>query len=429
HYNLQRFLRNDTVGELLRQIKLMWRRMIKKIALAAFYMSCIVFWATMQSCTEKTPTMVFDEFTDSTTVGAAKFLVIPKPEFTDTDAVTINTGISPFLYLGQADGKRVSFVIKFSGLPDSLAITKAKLVLKASAFFGTPGGMLTASVHEIKKSWQESDLTAGSMDSDFFDPVSLGNLTFAASDSDTVTISFDAELVRKWVALPDSENFGILVRPDGAFALQQFNSSEALNEQPRLQIFHSDTLRANPSEVVTSEDVFVFEVLNPPADGPLYVGNGFEHKTIIRFDLSEIPKEATINRARLILKIDLANSFLSPTDGFSFGAESLLKDLTDFTLPIRSLIEDTIIAPLSTTLGVVDTSMTLRININNQLQRWSSESQDNRGIILLTRTQGRDLYRLALLTAETDPLNAPRLEIHYTIPPITKRNKNESPDQ
>ncbi|MFQ5632110.1 MAG: DNRLRE domain-containing protein, partial [bacterium] len=365
----------------------------------------------MLSCSEKTPTKVFDELADSTTVGAAKFLIIPKPEFTNTDEVIVNTGASPLLYLGQADGKASSFAMKFLGLPDSTGvITEAKLVLKSRAFFGTPGGILTASVHEIKKNWQERELTSNGISAEFFDPVPLGNLTFAAADSDTVIISFDAELVNRWIALPDSERFGVLVRPDGAFALQLFNSSEALDEQPKIQLFHEDSTIANPLEFFATEDVFVFEVLNEPADGPLYIGNGLEHKSIIRFNLSAIPDEATINRARLIMKIDTTNSFLSPTDGFTFGAERLLEEISNLAASVDSLVTSNSIFPLSTTLGVVDSSRTLTINLNNQIQEWTAGRQDNLGLILMTRTPGRDLYRIALYAATQDTLNAPKLE-------------------
>lgn len=399
--------------------------MIKNILLVVLYICCISVFIVFQSCSEKAPTKVFDELIDSTDVGEVKFLTIPKPEFESTGAVLVNTGSSPYLYLGQADGKRASIAIRFFGIEDSIAFTEARIVFKSSGFLGEPGSMVTATVHEITTIWNQNELKYDDTVSDFFDPTPLGNLTFSASDSDTVSISFDTALVNRWAALPDSQRFGVLIRSESAFAWQRFNSLNSASEQPKLQLFHNDTTRANPIELIASTDVFVFEILSQPVEGPLYVGNGFEHKTILRYDLSGIPKEATINRAKLILKIDSTNSFLNHTDGFALGAENLLEEVTDPAVSADSLVLMNKIFPLSTTLGVIDTSKTLTINMNNQLQAWTAERQENFGIIFITRIPGRDLYRVALFSSKTDSSNAPKLEIQYTLPPITKRKIDE----
>lgn len=372
---------------------------------------------TIIACDDKAPTKVFDEFVDSTAVGSFHSIVIPKPAFSETKTVMVNAGFSPFLYLGQADGKRVSLLFRFFNLPDSLEIDQARVVLIGTRWFGQSGGMISVAVHQVLENWDPSRITSQDLTAGFYDPGLVGEHTFTVSDSDTVSIAFNPDLIEHWATLPDSQNFGILIRPVMATALQQFNAFEAGNSVPKLQLFHSDTNRVNPIEVDAAADVYVAEVLRPPSPGPLYIGNTDEYKTLLRFDLSAIPKDATINRARLFLQVDSLHSFLSTNDGFAFGAETVTSEITELGVPVDSLTATQKIVALSTTLGVVDTSRVLTINMNSQMQQWISGLQTHLGIALVTRRPGRDLYRLALHSAATDSTKAPRLEIEFTVPP------------
>ena len=406
----------------------MLNRKLKQIGVLSLTGIVLVLAALSQSCSEKTPTNAFDDLADSTLVGTLKTLNLAKPDTAFSGSIIVSSSSSPFLFLGSEDGKNVSVALRFFNLPESLVVTEAKLVWVADTIYtGTPTGTVSATVHEIKQDWELAKLRFEDTQNDFFEPAPAGNFDVPVqSVRDTFFVDIDPNLVNKWIGLQDSLRNGILIRPQGAFFVQRFLSLNATTNQPKLQLFHEDTTRTSPIETIASGDASIIEVVTPPASGSYYVGNGVEYKTLLKYDLSEIPKEATINRAQLVVNINSTHSYLSADDPFVIGVEAVLSELTDLDAGVDSLILNSKIRLITNSVAVLPSTSTLTINLNDLVQSWTSGQQANYGMLLETRSTGRDLYRMAIYSGELEPERAPKLEIQYSVPPTYKRHSDEA---
>lgn len=381
-------------------------------------------------CNNSTPVNLNPDLTDSTVVGTPKFSILGPPQLSDTRARIVNTGgTSPFLYVGEADGKRASFLIRFIFTnfpqPDSLTVNAAELVLRQGKPIGGGNGSFTATAHRATANWIENQVTSETF-AGAFDAAILGSTTITAADSDTVVIPIDASLVQVWADTSDSSfaNFGIYVQAQGATFLKQVNSRNAETALPRLRIYGNRASgAADTLEAVALDDAFLFEVLQPPTEGPLYVGNGFEHRSYLRYDLTSIPSAATINFAQLRLPIDTTRTFIAGNEGVVFSLFAVLNEsqnLENLMEPLETMVADGRIRGVTgSVLVAVDSTRSLQVSLRTLVQEWRQGFVSNNGILVVASRPNRDLFRVAFANQASDSSRAPRLEIYYTVPPTT----------
>ena len=155
----------------------------RRIFLALLYSGLLGMGLWGQACSERTPTNTFDELADSTIVGDVKLLTLAAPDTAATDVVFFNTSTSPFLYLGSTDGKNMSIAMRFSSLPDLPNFTQARILLEKDVTFAMgSGGMINATVHEIKQDWALATLRFEDTQTDFFEPVPVGSFSFQITE-------------------------------------------------------------------------------------------------------------------------------------------------------------------------------------------------------------------------------------------------------
>ncbi len=371
----------------------------------------VVITVGLYACIEQTPI----DIENDTSIGKLDSLFISRPVVEATAGKPVNTGSSPLLLLGQADNKRASFLIKFRNFPDSVVAQSAQLRLINTITTGDSIGTIRATVHRVMAAWEETEITFAGFQNQF-DPVPVGETVLAPADSDTVYISIDPDLVTAWI---DSsiQNYGLYVTAEGGRFFKQFNSGNSVSGPPVLTITYAPP--DNPDTTLTADavveaDAFLFEVLNPPAQGPLYVSDGDDYRSLLKFDLAAIPQNATINQAILTLYVDSLNSFLNSKEGHMIDVYRLTQESLD-----PSTAEfDTANTINAAAAVVVDTTTVLNINITRQVQNWSFGLNENFGLMLVSRRPERELYRTAFYSARMDSSRAPRVRIVFTIPPV-----------
>lgn len=373
------------------------------------FMSCTL----LQSCIRENALQVQEPILE------VKKIIISPPALATSAAAPLNTGLSPYLFLGQADGKLASLLISFSAFPDSLlSVDSAEVFIPAFRSFGDTTAQFEASAHKIIAPWQEADVNFNSF-ANAFDAAEIGRTTVVAADTDTVRIKIDPNVVTQWAHDPEN-NFGLLLQPLGPTFMKRFSSINSTRNAPWLKISYQDSSGSGAlrtAEVIPLHDAFIFETLQAPEEGPLYVANGLAARSLLRFDLSAIPQGATVNRAVLNLTVDHAHSYLDSLEGIVFSMYPVIEETSN---ALTTAIDSSRV--LSLQLGVVvDSTKTLSIRFQesgrpNQVQFWSFGTDENHGLVLRPAFGGQDLWRVAFFGATSDSTKSPQLVVEYTPP-------------
>lgn len=350
-------------------------------------------------------------------------------EVTFEDTVSA-TGVSPLLSVGKFANIGTKILLKFDAvLPDTVAILDAALVLRTSSITGEATGQtFEATVHRVTEDWSEGSVKAESF-GEAFDPDPLASATilsiYRVDSADVEAVRFDlsqqgVELVRQWAdSTSGVDNFGFLIDSNNANFIKQFYAKEFFSSSraPQLELLvrfqgaDSDTTLRTASIA----DAYLAERINPGLElppGPLYVDHLFSRQSVIRFDLSGIPRESTINRADLIVDVQQENSVLNP-NGLSLEAV-ILENIV--TTP-DSLQLSSAPPKLSETPRIEKSTTSIRFPIRGLLQAWVNETAENHGLLLRTATPGLDIAHVALHPCASDSSRCPRLEVDYTVPP------------
>jgi len=361
-------------------------------------------------CVHRTPV----EAPESVSLGNVNTIEITAPVLEATAAKIVATGTSPLMLLGEADNRRASILIKFTNFPDSGEVVSAKLTMINFKSIGDSTGQFEASAHAVLEDWKESLVTFENFNRQF-DPEELARATVTPADSDTVVFEFDPALIAGWRDSSITNN-GIYIQPHNATFLSHLISRNSLDRIPVLRIGFKPI--AGQDSVATwislpTQDAFIFERLAPINGGWLYAADGEDYRSILKFDLSAIPKSATISRATLTLTVDSLNSFLAKDDGYVFDLYRLTEDSDD---PLTAAL-DSSRAINKVSVNVTSASKTLGIDIRSQVQQWTFGNQFNFGMLLLSRRPERELYRAAFYSTAQDSAKAPKITITYTVPP------------
>ncbi len=373
----------------------------------AFTTAALIAFAALIGCTESNPITSVELVSP----GEVKHVVLSTPAFDTTAYQVKNIGSSSQLFVGNSNGMRMMSLFRFKNIPDSIVIHKAELVLVSIDFIGDSGATAQAGVHAVTADWVESEVTFENFAA-AYDPVPMATTTIAAADSDTVRIELDAGLVESW-ADTTNDNFGVLFQADDAPFSMRFVSTENVSRQPRVEFSYTRIGREDTTQasVIAEVDASIFEVTALPPEGPLYLGNGLEYRTLLNFDISSIPERVTINNATLILTVDRENSFFYP-ENFNTTAARLTEQSGD---PFLAAFDSTAYTGGPYTMVVPD-SNELRINLSNMVQQWNAGDATNYGVLLLSLRSAVDFSRVAFYSSQADSTVRPKLDITYSTP-------------
>ena len=381
----------------------------------------LIVLIVMSACESEPPTLPVENVIDGV-VGDIKTLSSGPPVFTATNFEAVPTGGGTFLYVGAGDNKSAATLVKFTNLPQSIQVNGAELELRSTSNMGIINGNVDVTIHKVNDDWVDSTVTADTF-GNAFDPAIMSTFSFTVADTDTVVVPLDKTVIQGWID-GTIENHGLYIQAPGAAYFKRINSRLANDNRPVLRLFHEKEGVKDTTVFTASDDAFVFNLQQEPVQGPLYVGNGLEHRSILRFDFSTIPRYANINLAILTLQIDTLNSFLSKDAIFTFSIDAITKaagdpegvTLNDFEDPFNDSLATRRTSLFAFSYAVLDTSETITVDLTPLMQNWTWNKYSNNGLVVVSRQNNLDLYRTAFFSKETRPEKAPSVKVYYTVP-------------
>jgi hypothetical protein len=389
-----------------------------------------VLLAAFLACGSDTPIQGFDlsnpdsrGLVDSTAIKEIDF------ELTYTDSIVPTGAVSSSLLLGSFNNVESRVLLRFNAIPDTAEITKATLILRTNAIIGDEiKTAFSATVHNVLEDWNELTVTDENFHHNYDrSPIAAAEIlsvtqVFDENDSliiEPVRFQFNeagVALVNGWADTTDATpNYGMLIDfSNSTFIKSFFTVSNAAN-RPLLELEVMSGSVLDTVSVPVTQDAFIARELVSLPSGPLYVDNIFGKHAIVKFDLSAIRRESTVNRAQLELTVDQAHTFISESQ-FSFQVMRLLKPFTEpdsiaFDFGFAAL------ATVSSTGSKITVSESSLPVFRRIVQDWVTGQVENHGLLIRTNTPGQSISRVAIVAAQLNPAEAPSLRIDFSIAP------------
>jgi hypothetical protein len=324
---------------------------------------------------------------------------------------------SPRLLLGKFENVEASSLMRFAiVLPDTiknafnnstLNILSAKIYLTKVYRIGD-ASQLNYSVHFVTSGWTSYGFTADSIPNLQYD---INDISTNKTYSDTLyTFNIDDQTINSWFnsasATPIQNNKGIYLKPDPAstnvIGFEAYNDVE-FTGIPRLNVIVQTGSLIDTLNFYSIEDVSALSGDLPVVPtGDIAVQGGLAVHSLIKYDLSSVPKGAIINKAQFTIYVD--SSATKTGDNYS---NSL----------VAYFARDSVETSYDTTSAIVlnRSGNTFTGDIAKFIQSISSGYHDNNGFIITAGSQNLGIDLFALKGSDTsDPSLRPRLVITYT---------------
>lgn len=345
------------------------------------------------------------------------------------------TGQLSKLLLGNSRDVHSDIVLKCWELvrvDTNAVLDSVNLYFYGSYLFGQDS-VLDISIHRINTDWQESSFTWAGLDGGYDqEPLENVRTIFHKNGWSKIPIT-DLQFMKEWVRDTYNENLtihGLLVKCEQADVAAEFISTEFTDTsvRPYLRVYmkNADGAPDSVSLNVTHDGSLLQNNSNSEAEtlqeSPsfLRIGDASGFKSLLQFDVSSIPSEATIHRALLKFYIDAEHSVVKQDGAFSVAAARIVSDSTWNPVTIEL---DSLASPASEEASLANETFafdnaTPAHALSKIVQKWvSDENTPNHGFILLPSYPGQDFQEIALKTGVNDSIYAPTLEITYSLPP------------
>lgn len=330
-----------------------------------------------------------------------------------SDPVETNMYSSSSLLLGDLDSKSCGIFLRFSSIPDSVVIVSAELELNPNALVAVNEQDFEAVVFKMTDTLSVIEVTNEEFLNSGFIGDEVTRSTVTTAESDSVLFSLDPD----WVISEGFTKNGMYIRAATPGLARSFAARGATGGPTLTLIYHEVDSTANDTTVYSvAEDTYIFENKTTITAGPLYVANGAEQRSTLKFNLAEIPDEATINKAILTLTIDHENSYFFQDSTFiSMNAHLMGDDSNELfpdSLEYSIISSDVNIYPYN----AIDS---VEIDIRPAVQVWTRNDDEygNYGLMLFPVSPTADVQRVAFYNNNAPDGKAPKLHIYYTLPP------------
>ncbi len=400
------------------------KEMIKRRQTALALVALGAFGIFNAACKSDRPIDGFDMLLNQNQLGQVDTArVVTSLEASFEDTVTA-TGRSFALSLGAFNETEARILLRFGDIPDTVEIARATLLLDTSTLLseGRTKSEFVARVRKVNSAWDEKTVNYSNFAFDTTGTLASARIKstvadFSASDSsfiEATRFEFDSEgldLVRRWADPASADTHGVLIDFDQSDFIKEFSSREGALIRPRLELVVSENgAVVDTIFSIATADAYLVNRTASLQPGPLYVDNLFSEQSVIKFDLDNIPRESTINRASLILHVDQEKSVVKQ-NGFTFQ----MNRLNAFDPATDAATADSVATPIFAVVG--RDSSRVRLSVLNLVQFWVTNDFVNEGLLLRTTTPGRDVTRIAFHSRNTNPELAPRLEIEFSAAP------------
>lgn len=393
----------------------------------SFIAALVWLWISFTGCSGDMPIQGFD-LADPQDRGVVDSTGIENIDFAASfsDTVTPSGVLSPSLLLGAFNNVETRILVRFGNFPDSVTITKAAIVFITNRVIGSKDAKTTfpATVHRVTADWKEGTVT----DENFqnaFDGSALATAEILSIVADTVRFNLNSEgvqLVNDWADTTDEvENFGVLIDFSASTFVKDFFARGIAAGQPVLEIVvEKPDAPIDTMTVAVDADAFLTRRLFEPPPGPLYVDHLFTSQSVIKFDFSNIPRESTVNRVTMTLRVDQERSLFAGRT-FTVQIQRLKKSFSSLSPDSLELDNDLnliVLADISATQTLITIPSELfRPVFRRMIQDWISERVPNHGFIFRSALPGSDISRVAIVSAEMDSTRAPKLSIDFSVAP------------
>lgn len=314
-------------------------------------------------------------------------------------------------------------LIRFGSIPDTTSMRHAYLRLHVKRGEGDTIGV---AIRKVLASWDATAVRWSSRPpADSANAIGLRN-NVPTRTVDLTTpfqledIEIPMSLVRRWIALPDS-NYGLEIAAthgDGIariVSLHDVITDTNLNRitSPALILATDTTKTATRSTFPTSSAYVIHSLVPRPTgeEGTARVGAGPATRLLLRFDLSALPKGASVVRGTLKLHLP---AHQASTD---IPFRILVYEVKEAWSENEPPADTTAVAVRSTFDGIRDfsssTAETIDIDVGSMVQRWAS-SDANYGMSIRLADETFAPRGLLFYTKEdTASTHHPSLEVVY----------------
>lgn len=342
-----------------------------------------------------------------------------------------SVGNAQMILIGREDDVRCYPILRFypgTALDSTDNILSAELVLNQRFLKGESADSLVALGYRLTDpSWKESTVKWESVSSHIDSDEPIARVVFPPVDSAEVRAQIPVDLVKEWVGSVTPN--GMILTFAEAPILVGFSATESSATAAYLQILTKDSNnQVDTVQVVVSHDATVID--SERNDQPLTkernpeilrISNLSGFRTLLRFDLSAIPVEATIHQAYLTLPFAASGS---ETEDYGMGLvfRTVLED-SGWTLASLK-VDSTASAPIAvalSSLGSVSFSANTTIStMSSIIQALIFNRLENYGFLVESSTYGLDAARLAIVNNPSDSTQVPWLRVTYSRPATAK---------
>jgi hypothetical protein len=369
---------------------------------------------------------------DPVSVGVG---ILPNEDFVEIDTVVVEamssysfemplgTGGTSTLFIGEDSDVRVVSLFRIDSLLTSRGITpdsiesstffEAKLLFHPTYFYGDSNQTIGIDAYEILSGWASQTFTREHIETIRFGSDIVGSsLPVTLADTNDIEITLSDDLMLRWSRMGERGIVpqGLLLTPaagtDGIIGV----SGSAATVVPRLRLVTGSvedpdttifTVNSRAYAAYLKQDLNLVETL--------VIQAGTSTRSIVKFDLSSIPKGSLIHNARLELT---RNNELSRSQEGARADSLLALQLVDEN---KGITTDVYRAFFSRTLtDSLQETVTYSASVGNIVQGWVIDIE-NRGFLLRDDLETLGFHRTSFHTErEDDAAIRPRLTVVFS---------------
>lgn len=404
---------------------------LKYYSLGLFIVTALSFFTI--GCADDPSSLGLDFIPPGETTGVRIF-----DSYIDTMPITsqsvkyyTNTSQSANFMIGKTSSYDAKGLLKFNGISgdyDSATVNSATLTLTYKNYYFPAAqsdslGQVSFDVYSVQQNLNYNTITLDSVNSGSFGTTSWGNYTGSpTADTQQVTITLNTQLAKDWLEYAADtnysvKNYGVALTPSVASTVIKgfYSGLDGIgdNVTPKLQIIVTKNGDTDTLNILNSETISLVDATIAPNSETFSLQAGVSYVNVMKFDMSRLPSDATINDVQLYLTLDDAGSEFTSLTTYTVSS-IYISDTTGFVTAGGSFNGGPDAASGKYMIRLVAGFQV------SPFQRWLL-GEANHGIMLFAANQQRnlDLFSFYGPTA-SDPNKRPRVVIKYT-PRVTPK--------